>query len=110
MLQLLVILACLGVVAWLLLAPSRLKAPDGGALVVASDTELDEEIELREMDGFEVHEREPGRAVLVWKPQFDPGLAVLFALTGVGLVLYLGWYVFKSDERLEITIDPSGAH
>ena len=71
---------------------------------------LEEAIGAYVADGYIVTAQAAGAAQLVRRKTFSfPWALIWFLLYGIGLVLYVCWYLAKNDETMYITVEPDGS-
>lgn len=77
---------------------------------VRSSEELEARIGVLLMqDGWTVGDRTEDYVFMVKRPEFNIALAVLLALTGIGIFIYAIWFLFQQSEFVEITVEPAAS-
>ncbi len=75
---------------------------------VRSSEELEARICILLMrDDWRVGDRTEDYAFLVRRPRFNIALAIVLALTTIGVFIYAIWFLFQQPDFVEITVDPA---
>jgi len=91
---------------------SQAERPSGGPEIAMSERTriLEREIAKYVSQGYFLVSRTEITAQLVRQKQFNFGWALLwFLVFGVGLLVYILYYLGKQDKRVYIEIEPDGA-